>query len=216
MNGPLPLSLAGESVELCPGRALHWPAGRTLFIADPHFGKAAAFRAWGIAAPEGIDTDLRRLDGLLQRTAAEHLVVLGDFFHARQGVSAATREALTGWRSRHPSLRVTLVRGNHDRQAGDPPSELGINCVPEPWRLGPWCCRHIPGEDANGHVLAGHVHPGVRLRERNGSGLRAACFVSEGGCTVLPAFGEFTGLEEIRRAPGRRRFAVTDEAVVEV
>ena len=50
MKHPLPTTMAGESVELWPQRALFWPAGGTLFIADPHFGKAAAFRNFGIAA----------------------------------------------------------------------------------------------------------------------------------------------------------------------
>ncbi|MFM1769596.1 MAG: ligase-associated damage response endonuclease PdeM [Verrucomicrobiota bacterium] len=216
MITPLALTLAGEAVELWPGRALHWPSGGALFLADPHFGKAAAFRAWGIAAPEGAASDLARLDILLERTRATQLVVLGDFFHARRGVSPETLDTLGRWRARHAGLTVTLVRGNHDRQAGDPPATLGIDCVGEPWPLGPWSCRHAPGTEPGAHVLAGHVHPGVLLRDRNGSRLRAACFVSEAGCTVLPAFGEFTGLKEIPRAPGRRRFAVTEEAVVEV
>lgn len=38
------VTLHGETMELLPERALHWPARHVLLIADIHFGKAAAFR----------------------------------------------------------------------------------------------------------------------------------------------------------------------------
>ena len=44
---------AARTVELLAERALHWPAARTLFVADVHLGKAAAFRAGGVAIPRG-------------------------------------------------------------------------------------------------------------------------------------------------------------------
>lgn len=214
MIGPFVTTIGSESVELWPQRALHWPAGATLFIADPHFGKAATFRALGIAAPDGTREDLARLDEVLRGTQASRLVVLGDFFHARSGLSDATITALTEWRLGHRDLTITLVRGNHDRHAGDPPADLNIDCVSEPWMLGPWACCHRPARHANGHVLAGHVHPGVVLRDRNGARLRSACFVSETGQTILPAFGAFTGLEILKPGAGERFFAVGERDVV--
>ena len=55
-NAPMPsvrdgkavVTLAGETVELLAGRALHWPRARAVFVADVHLGKAAAFRAGGV------------------------------------------------------------------------------------------------------------------------------------------------------------------------
>ena len=44
----LPVTLAGEAVVLLPQRAIAWPSAQTLIIADPHWGKAAAFRAHGL------------------------------------------------------------------------------------------------------------------------------------------------------------------------
>ncbi len=45
---PLPLhAQAGKPVQLLPERALWWPAGQALFVADLHLGKAATFpRRW--------------------------------------------------------------------------------------------------------------------------------------------------------------------------
>ncbi len=216
MNRPVEIRLAGEAVELWPGRAFYWPSGWTLFIADPHFGKAAAFRLAGIAAPDGTLEDLARLDRLLDRTKPRRLVVLGDFLHARSGVTAATREALEQWRRRQPELEITVVRGNHDRGAGDPPAVLRVDCVDGPWELGPWSCRHEPSGGVAGHVLAGHVHPGISLRDINGARLRAGCFVSRPRLTILPAFGSFTGLQIIRPRRGDRVFAATEHDIVEL
>ncbi|MCS6938648.1 MAG: DEAD/DEAH box helicase, partial [Roseiflexus sp.] len=56
------LLLAGEEVRLLPERALFWTRAATLILADPHIGKAGAFRAASVAVPEGTTTaDLDRL-----------------------------------------------------------------------------------------------------------------------------------------------------------
>src|SRR5687768_1975535 len=73
-------NLAGERVELLASRALLWPAQATLFVADVHLGKAAAFRAGGVPVPRGATgADLQRLSALVASTGARRLVVLGDF-----------------------------------------------------------------------------------------------------------------------------------------
>lgn len=78
--------LAGERVELLAERALHWPRARTLFVADVHLGKTAAFRAGGVPLPGGTTAaDLARLSAVLAATCAERLVVLGDLLHAAAG-----------------------------------------------------------------------------------------------------------------------------------
>lgn len=216
MSQPLILTLAGETVQLWPERALGWPAQATLFIADPHLGKTASFRALGIAAPDGTAADLERLDTVLAASAARRLVVLGDLLHARRGVSPSLIATLADWRARHPGLEILLVRGNHDHGAGDPPTEWNILCADEPVALGPFVARHTPAPDPAGHVLAGHVHPGIALRDRNGAGLRVPCFVCGPDQSILPAFGSFTGLEMIPARPGTHRFLVTSDEVMKM
>ena len=88
---------------------------------------------------------------------------------------------------------MTLVRGNHDSRAGDPPASLRIEVVDEPYLLGPFALRHHPQLHATHFVLAGHVHPVCRLSGRGRDSLRMPCFVAAAGQVVLPAFGEFTG-----------------------
>lgn len=207
----------GEDVVLMPERALWWARERTLFIADPHFGKASTFRSAGIPVPELAHADdLARLENILRRTEARRLVVLGDFFHAKIGRTAATLEALAAWRARQRELEITLVLGNHDRHAELPPVEWDFACVAGEHGLAPFVCVHEPRECADGFVLSGHLHPAYRLGEAFGGGLGGPCFHFSARVATLPAFGTFTGSHRIPPAPGDRIFIVGPEAVVEV
>ncbi|MDR6215586.1 ligase-associated DNA damage response endonuclease PdeM [Paracidovorax wautersii] len=203
------ITLAGEAVHLLPQHALWWPAQGALFIADLHLGKAATFRARGIPVPAGTTQgNLAQLTALLDGLAAHRLVVLGDFLHAAEAQTPAVLAALAAWRDRHAGVAMTLVRGNHDSHAGDPPSALGIEVVDEPWRLGPFSGCHHPQGDAPQHVLAGHVHPSVVLRGPARDALRLPCFAVHSGFTLLPAFGLFTGTASLSPEPGCQVYAV--------
>jgi DNA ligase-associated metallophosphoesterase len=212
------LCLAGEEVRLLPERALFWPRADMLVAADLHWGKAATFRAAGIPIPTGSTSDdLRRLDAALLRTRARRLVVLGDLFHARAGrVAAATLAELRRWRRRRPTLEILLVRGNHDRHAGDPPEDLRINCVDAPAFVPPFILRHEPLTSGEGYTLAGHVHPGLVLSGRGHQRERLPCFVLSERLAVLPAFGGFTGLGVVEPGPGDRAFVVAEADVIEI
>ncbi len=189
------VTLAGETVELLAERALFWPDARTLFVADVHLGKAAAFRAGGVAIPRGSTaSDLARLDALIERTAALRLVVLGDFLHAAAGRVPALHAAFARWRATHAALSITLVRGNHDQRAGDPPPAWGIDVVSDPHPLAPFVLCHEPVTPRTGHALCGHVHPGVCINRGARESVRLPCFVLGRRRTLLPAFGRLTGL----------------------
>ena len=208
------ITLAGEPVHLLPQHALWWPAAGALFIADLHLGKAATFRALGIPVPSGTTAgNLAQLSLLLHTLPVRQLVVLGDFLHAAQAQTPAVLAALGQWRSRHAALHITLVRGNHDSHAGDPPAALGIQIVDEPWGLGPFAGCHHPQSDGHRHVLAGHVHPAVVLRGRGRDALRLPCFAVHAGFTLLPAFGQFTGAATLTPEPGCHIYAVGGDRV---
>jgi len=208
-SGMLPVTLGGERVELYAERALYWPRERTLFVADVHLGKAATFRAHGVPLPRGVTAaDLARLSRLLAYTGAHRIVVLGDFLHARKGRVPALDTAVAAWRAAHPSVAITLVRGNHDAHAGDPPAAWNIDCVTAPCALAPFIACHEPAAPPSGYALCGHVHPGVRLSGSGEETARLPCFVLGRRHAVLPAFGRFTGLAVVARAPGVRLVAI--------
>ncbi len=204
----------GEVLHLLPERAVFWPAERTLFVADVHLGKTATLRAAGAPVPGGTTSaDLARLSEALARTGAERLVVLGDLFHARAGRRAApTLAAVARWHERHPDIALVLVRGNHDQHAGDPPPELGFEVVPGPHAEGPFVWRHEPEADPRGYVLAGHLHPAVRLHG-GGERLKLPCFHFGAEVGLLPAFGSATGTMVIRPEPGAQVFVLADGEV---
>ena len=209
---PLPVQWAGESLCLLPERALWWPAQRTLFLADLHLGKAATYRALGQPVPGGTTQEnLARLDALIARHAPRQIVFLGDFLHAAQARTVLA--AVEAWRARHPDVAMTLVRGNHDSRAGDPPAALRIDVVEEPHLMGPFACCHHPQAHATHFVLAGHLHPACKLYGPGRDSVRLPCFVSDAQQAVLPAFGEFTGGWLMEAAPGRRFHALGGSAV---
>lgn len=211
---PLALACAGETLSLLPERALWWPARRVLFVADLHLGKAAAYRALGQPVPAGTTREnLDRLSTLLRHHAPTELVFLGDFLHAAEARTASVLSALAQWRENCADLRCTLVRGNHDRRAGDPPASLGIAVVNEPWLIGPFAACHHPQAHATHHVIAGHVHPVVKLQGRGREHLRLPCFVLDSQKLVLPAFGEFTGGWIVDAEPGVQVFPAGGDAV---
>jgi len=185
--------IAGETMLLLAEKAVVWPREKMLIIADIHFGKAASFRAAGVPVPRGTTSEnLAALDALIAAHDIGHVMFLGDFLHARAAHASATVAAMLAWRLRHARLKLTLVRGNHDRHAGDPAASLLIDLVDEPFEMGPFAFCHHPDLATSAYALAGHIHPSYRLSTRFDS-LRLPCFVVGATRMILPSFGSFTG-----------------------
>jgi DNA ligase-associated metallophosphoesterase len=200
---------AKETLHLLLDHAVWWPATKTLFIADLHLGKAATYRKLGQPVPAGSTQDnLHRLTLLIEAHAPQHLVFLGDFLHAAAGRTPELMQALQLWRQQHAEVRMTLVRGNHDDRAGDPPTEARIEVVDEPWLIGPFAACHHPQTHPTHFVLAGHDHPVLHLRGPARDRLRLPCFVSDAAQATLPAFGAFTGGFAVEPRPGLSLYAV--------
>ena len=208
------LTLEGEELWLLADKAMYWPARRCLLIADAHFGKASAYRSLGQPVPQGTTTaNLERLDRLLAAYKCDQVVFLGDFLHGPGSHASGTLGALRAWRERHAGLPLTLIRGNHDKRAGDPPPDLSIEVVPEPLLMGPFALQHEPQAHASHHVLAGHVHPVYRLRGKGRQSLRLPCFQIGTRVSLLPAFGAFTGGHPVTQDNGRQIFVIGDHRV---
>lgn len=211
------VALAGAELQLLPSGAAFLPAHHTLLVADAHFGKALSFRKLGVPVPEATTGQtLAALSRAVAQSGAHRIVFLGDFLHSARSQDASLHDALLAWRRTHAHLALTLVRGNHDDRAGDPPAALGIEVVDEPLPLGPFALCHHPRAVEGAYVLAGHWHPCVRLHGRGHERLRLPCFWLSRDVGVLPAFGAFTGMHPIERRPGDRVFAVAGETVQEV
>jgi DNA ligase-associated metallophosphoesterase len=211
------IELGGQPVWLLPERAAWHPPSRTLFIADLHLGKAAAFRAHGLPVPSGTTQDnLRRIDALMRRWSAARVVLLGDLLHSAHAQQASVIEPVRRWRAAQAAAQCVLVRGNHDAHAGDPPPALDVEIVDEPWHIGGApglvACHH-PGRVAGAGVLAGHWHPVITLRGAGRDRARLPCFCRIEDVLVLPAFGAFTGGSPHEPPPGSTCYPVGGERV---
>ncbi|CAM4041783.1 DEAD/DEAH box helicase [Pseudomonas reidholzensis] len=214
MTQHLEIQHCGETLWLLPDKALYWPARRALLVADVHLGKAASYRALHQPVPRGTtDATLARLDALLAAHDCQQLIILGDFLHARPARAPAIVAKLKAWRQRHAPLRIVLVRGNHDRHAGDPPAELNIDVQDQPWLQEPFALQHEPASNSTHPVIAGHVHPAFILRGKGRQRLRLPCFLIEDKVSLLPAFGEFTGGWNVEPDAATRVFLAGAERV---
>ena len=216
-NATALISVGGQPLWLLPEKAAFLPETSTLLIADAHIGKALSFRKLGVPVPHGTTAEtLAGLSALIARLGAKRIVFLGDFLHSARSHGPTTMDTVTRWRETHAALELTLVRGNHDDHAGDPPARLGIRAVDEPLMHGDLALCHHPVARAPAYVLAGHLHPGVSLSGRANDRLRLPCFWFGANVGVLPAFGAFTGLHTIRAEPEDRVFAASDGRVIEL
>lgn len=190
----------------------------TLIIADPHFGKSISFRRGSIPIPTGITTDdLNRLDRILSMTKASRLIILGDVIHAKSSQGKSLSSKLLAWRQKHPALKIVVVRGNHDVRAGDPPESWDFRCIDEPFLDPPFEMRHHPvrSDDAEReYVLAGHLHPSVRLIGQAKESIRLPSFIFKEKMGLLPAFGGFTGTSLVRPSVNDRVFVIAENSVV--
>jgi len=218
----LRIELAGRELVLHPSGAAFLRADNTLLVADAHFGKAVSFRRLGVPVPRGTTSEtLDKLSAALADTGATRIVFLGDFLHSARSHAAGTLAALAAWRERHAQLQLTLVRGNHDDRAGDPPASLGFEVVDEPLPLGPFALCHHPRPLPGRYVLAGHWHPCISVAGRAFERLRLPCFWlgddsgrrPDQAVGILPAFGSFTGMHRIEPRAGDRIYPVAGDVV---
>ena len=202
---------------LCHEKALWLPAISTLIVSDLHFGKAAHFRKHGLAMPSQMDeANISRLESLLARTAAQHLVFSGDAFHSE---ASLVLERFRAWRHSLPHISFRLVRGNHDILSALWYAALGMVVVEDSLELGGLAICHDPADakpSSELYYLAGHVHPAVRLQGAGRQSLSLPCFLFGPSQGLLPAFGAFTGNHIVRPSSADRVWVCTGERVMAV
>ena len=218
---------AKADILLLPGRGALLPASRTLLVADLHLGKAATFRRAGIPIPEGsAQGDLARLETLVRDHDVARVLVLGDLLHAASGCTPEVVAEFRAFRDRVAATSLVLVLGNHDvaarRIAGDLGLDACVSSLDEP----PLRFVHIAdaatADDdeatatAIGLVVAGHVHPRVKLRAPSGDRFADRCFHLDGSVLTLPAVGSFTGGHAVEITDSARVWLARDDAVLDV
>ncbi|MFB1023282.1 MAG: ligase-associated DNA damage response endonuclease PdeM [Vicingaceae bacterium] len=206
------VEICGEKLFLLPEKAMYWETKSLLLIADLHLGKSAHFRKNGIAVPataENKNWDL--LHHLFQKIQPKRVNFLGDLFHS---VHNKEWEVFSEIIQEYPTIQFELTIGNHDilnpRLYKELNFKLFNSLIEEPFIF-----THEPLEiKSQFYNLAGHIHPGVKLKGKGNQKYRLPCFYfgKDGG--LLPAFGSFTGLATIKVKKGDQVFVIAGEEVV--
>ena len=209
------LTLGQTRLTLLPEKAVYVAEMRSLLVADVHLGKSETFQRFGV--PVSSDVNQATLDRLQQ--ACEHvqpttLWILGDLFHAREGMADAVLDSWLQFLDQ-TQVQAKLVLGNHDRGLTAWLQALAIDCFFDAVDLDGLRLSHEPWPEADRLNLCGHVHPCVRLKSRLDH-LRLPCFYWEPRYNrlTLPAFGEFTGGYDVPLTAGATAYGVAEDQVI--
>ena len=209
------LNIHNESLTLLPEKALFLDDYGVLLLADMHFGKVSHFRKSGIAVPKKVvESNWEKFIRLLQHVSPERVVFLGDLFHSFHNTEwEEFRQIIESF----PAIRFELVEGNHDIMSRYQYEKTRIRVFPE-LRLGSLLLSHEPVSNYQGpeYNLAGHLHPGVKLRGKARQALVLPCFWFGKHQGILPAFGKFTGLARIRPGEEDRVISVAGDKLVQL
>ena len=149
--------------------------------------------------PEGSNaSDLGRLKGIIDFKKPKQLVIAGDLFHSADGLSSSTIELFQEW-LKNLELPVLLTEGNHDRRSWFSRYRFPIDVSPY-LRLDGLTITHDPEDlSVTEYGIAGHLHPGIRIKEAPRQSLKIAGFlVRRKKHLILPAFSEFTGIGPLK------------------
>ena len=188
-----PVSVCGKAFIALLSGALYWPSEDALIVADLHLEKGSSFAQGGqLLPPYDTRETLAKLAAALDLTEASTVIALGDSIHdvnAAERIAPQDRQSLRILQEDRDWIWVT---GNHDPAisqclGGHVVDELSVEGI---------TLRHVPSTGRVTHEIAGHMHPAARL-SRHGHSIRRPCFAGNGRRLILPAFGAFTGGQNI-------------------
>ena len=196
----------GENLILDPRKAMIWPSEESIFISDTHFGKSSIFRKHGLQIPEGSDEEmLISISNLIQDYQIKRLFILGDFVHGALPEGDMFFELFNTWRRAHNHISVVLIRGNHDVDL----QALCLNRleVYDRYMVQSAELVHDPASATKNVYVSGHVHPFLKFKSSQES-VRMPIFWCSSKMLILPAFGLFTGGENVELSFGEVAYAI--------
>lgn len=210
------IEFAEQELILSNQRALFWPKTKQLILSDTHFGKTNHFRQYGIAIPSQVAKhDLIRLTELIHFFDVKSVVVVGDLFHS---TVPNCDQLFLEWKSNFPHVKITLIKGNHDRFSDDYYQQIGINTIKNDLTIERITFIHDLVElvDDKRFTISGHVHPGFILEGKAKQRLKFPAFIiKDKQHLILPAFSQFTGLNTRVGKHSSQSYILTHESVIE-
>lgn len=220
MQQPLKHIIFKNTFWLSADRCLFWEEEKALILADLHFGKTGHFRKSGIAIPQTVyKEDLQRLVNQIQYFKPQKIIIVGDLFH-----SEANKELdlFVKWRKDFPSLKIHLVKGNHDILHDGWYKEADLVINNEELVIKNFCFRHditdsgLTTHGSHLYSFSGHIHPAIHLNGMGKQSLRFPCFYFAKEFAILPAFSRFTGTHLIDPKKDETVFAIAEEKIIRI
>lgn len=203
-----------QTWHLSAQRAIFWKEEQALIVSDLHLGKSAHFRKSGIAVPANIgQDDLFRLQRLITVYNPSQIIIVGDMFHSEENNEVPYFKL---WRQQFAHIRFKLVKGNHDILSPAAYHSMNVEVYDD------LCIRdihfvHEPcADNTAGYTFSGHLHPGIMVAGAGRQHLRLPCFYFGRNCSILPAFGRFTGLAMLRPEEDEAVFVIAENSVLKV
>ena len=188
-----------------------WDKEDTLLLADLHLGKVTHFRKNGIPLPTDLERDnYDRLATLILNYEVKKVLILGDLFHSDYN---SQWPIFKNFLKKFDHILFELVLGNHDILHDSAYSAPNLKVFPSSLQRGPFHFTHEP-DKLNTYNLAGHIHPGVRLKGGGRQSLKLPCFYFAKDRGILPAFGSFTGTHCIDIKREDQVYLVTNDKII--
>lgn len=209
------LRIRNQTFLLLPQKAVFWQEERMLIVSDLHLGKSHHFRKNGVAVPRASDyKTLNMLKGLLEIHQPEKVLLLGDLFHSYANYHV---EEVRKFIMRYTSMQWILVAGNHDVMSIDDYKRLNLQYHESAYRIRDIEFTHEPLEEPSTYYnIAGHIHPGVRLRGKARQSIVLPCYYFSEFNAILPSFGDFTGNYCIEPQKEDQVYVVFDNQVMKM
>jgi len=206
------ITIYKQTFTLHPSGAMYWHELEMLLVADVHLGKVTHFRKHGSAVPQSaILRNFEQMDIVLACFKPKVLCFLGDLFHSYIN----TEWLLFSEWTKTVSSKIILVTGNHDVISPLKYEAINIHLTDE-WQIGSILLTHIPETRSRVFNIAGHIHPGIRLKGLGKQFLSIPCFVQKTNQIILPAFGTFTGKYVISPNKEDQVFGITKDEVIRI
>ena len=208
--------IAGQELDLLPQKGIFWAEREILLLADLHFGKINHFRKAGIPVPEMANQkNSAVLIDLFRKLEPKRVIFLGDLFHSHYNPEW---EVLGQIIEHFPAINFELVRGNHDILSMHQYQKHNIRVYQEILTISPFVLSHHPLDEVpEGQFnLAGHIHPGVKLRGKGRQAVTLPCYYFTEKQGLVPAFGAFTGLYKLNPRKEDKVYIVVEDRVFQV
>jgi len=163
-----------------------------VLISDLHFGYESVLREDGISLPTFQKENLLdRLANIENRYDPDSFIVLGDFKHDfGRAKSEVFHELLDIMDYLMEDSSLVMIKGNHDNYLENYTNLKGVSLHEKMMVLDDMTLTHgHRNVSSKGHLIMGHEHPAIEIKDEVGSSLKYPCFLyhPERKILVLPA-----------------------------